>query len=146
MSVVVRIRDEFFGEQSKEVEPAGTLTLASEQVSLREIIRQRVFTEVADVNEKRIERSRARRKTRSFLIDVETGSTEDTLNPLRPLAGAKRNQLDAEAEFERALRGFQSNRYVILLDDRQVESLEEPVTVTPDTEITFLHLMPLKGG
>ena len=146
MAALLKIRDEFFGTKAEDDPPAVELTLASERVSPREIIRQRVFAEVADVNEQRMGNSRRHRRTRSYLVDVEEGSPEAQLNrPLsRKLGGSV--LLDAEEELARALQGFAANRFIMLFDDRQVEGLEDDLTVLPGSEVTFLHLTPLKGG
>lgn len=146
MSALLRIRDEVFGTPATADLPPVELRLVSERVSPREIIRQRVFAEVAEVNERRMAHVRQNRRTRSLLIDVEEDSPEARLNPaIKSLRGAAR-LLDAEAEFAKALQAFARNRFIMLFDDRQVEGLEDDLTVMPGSEVTFLHLMPLKGG
>jgi hypothetical protein len=34
----------------------------------------------------------------------------------------------------------------MVVDDRQVEALEEEIRVRPETQVTFLKLVPLVGG
>jgi hypothetical protein len=34
----------------------------------------------------------------------------------------------------------------MLLDEREIDDLDQMVGVRPDSEVVFLHLMPLKGG
>jgi len=53
MSALLRIRDEYFGTPAGDDPAPFELRLVSERVSPREIIRQRVFAEVAEVNERR---------------------------------------------------------------------------------------------
>ncbi|MEM8626167.1 MAG: hypothetical protein AAGG47_21985 [Pseudomonadota bacterium] len=53
---------------------------------------------------------------------------------------------DPEVQLAKALAAFEANAFVVLVDDRQVEHLESPVTVEPDTVVTFLRLVPLIGG
>ena len=36
--------------------------------------------------------------------------------------------------------------FFILVDDHQVDNLEEKLTITPETQITFIKLVPLVGG
>lgn len=146
MAALLKIRDEFFGTKQAD-DPAPTeLRLASERVTPREIIRQRVFAEVAEINEKRMNLSRDRIKTRSYLIDVEDGSAEDRLNSPKLWNRNRAKLLDAEKEAGKAISAFKANRFVMLFDDRQVDGLEVPLTLTENSEVTFLHLMPLKGG
>ena len=146
MGALLRIRDEFFGTMPQDDPPLVELKLASERVSPREIIRQRVFAEVSEVNERRVDRSKARHKTRSLLIEVEQGSAEDRLNPIKPWNRRRAILLDPEKEYAKALTAFARNRFIMLFDDRQVDGLEDDLTVMPDSEVTFVHLMPLKGG
>lgn len=146
MSALLRIRDEFFGTPAVDDPPPTELRLVSERVSPREIIRQRVFAEVAEVNERRSAHLSNSRRTRSLLIDVDDGSPEARLNPAVKPSRRATAMLDAEAEFTKALSAFTKNRFIMLFDDRQVEGLEDELTVIPGSEVTFLHLMPLKGG
>jgi hypothetical protein len=58
--------------------------------------------------------------------------------------GSKR--VDWEAQFRKALRAFQANRFLILVDRRQLDGLDDEIELRHDTEITFLKLVPLAGG
>ncbi|WP_369146079.1 hypothetical protein [Streptomyces sp. R44] len=53
---------------------------------------------------------------------------------------------DAEAAFARAVEAFGRNGFLVLVGDRQIEELDETVTVGPETEVVFLRLVPLVGG
>jgi hypothetical protein len=144
MPAMLNIRDEYFGTPAAGDPLLPSLQLASERVSPREIIRQRVFTEVAEINEARMEHSRGHQRTRSFLIRFEPEAPESRLNT--PIVPKKSPLLDAEEEFARALKAFAANRFVMLFDECQVEGLDDELTVAPESEVTFLHLTPLRGG
>jgi hypothetical protein len=58
----------------------------------------------------------------------------------------ERRSIDPEKQFEMAIKAFYSNGFIVLLDDRQVDELEDEIEVRPDTTITFLKLVPLVGG
>ena len=146
MPALLRIRDEFFGTKAEDDPEPVDLKLVSERVSPREIIRQRVFAEVAELNERRMEHARRHARTRSFLVDVEDHSPEARLNKILPVKRRSAALLDAEQEFAKAIEAFEKNRFVMLFDDRQVDGLEDELTVVPGSEVTFLHLMPLRGG
>lgn len=159
MGAIIKVRDEFFGTKSSEDPATFDLELISAGTTPAEIIRQRVEDEVDAVNAERLARHRQENRfirrsdrTRSFLIDIEPGSVEEKLNRPRGLRGltAKLKKppklLDAEPEVKRALEAFGQNRIVMLFNDTQVDDLELPLTVTPNTEVTFIHLSPLRGG
>jgi len=145
MGALLKVRDQFFGTGVEADRKGVELSLVSERVSPREIIRQRVFAEVAEINENRMRHTRGHARTRSFLVEVPDDSVEARLN--RPLSRTRKTPLvDAEGELRKALDAFAHNRFVMLFDDRQVEGLEDELTVTPHSEVVFLHLTPLRGG
>ncbi|MER5207152.1 hypothetical protein [Streptomyces sp. NPDC002825] len=51
-----------------------------------------------------------------------------------------------EEAFARAVEAFGRNGFLVLVGDRQIEELDETVTVGPETEVVFLRLVPLVGG
>ena len=55
-------------------------------------------------------------------------------------------QVDPHRQYDRAVEAFGRNRFIVLVDDRQVEDLDVQVELRTGTEITFLRLVPLVGG
>ncbi|MET8551851.1 hypothetical protein [Micromonospora zamorensis] len=55
-------------------------------------------------------------------------------------------QADPEERTRVALEGFVRNRFVVLVDDRQVTALDEKVRLHAGSRVTFLKLVPLVGG
>ena len=51
-----------------------------------------------------------------------------------------------EPQFEQAIAAFEQNRILVLIDDRQAESLDETFTVSTRSDVTFVKLTPLVGG
>jgi hypothetical protein len=47
---------------------------------------------------------------------------------------------------ELATAAFARNEFVVLVDDRQIEELDDLVEPRRDTEVTFLKLIALVGG
>ncbi len=74
---------------------------------------------------------------------VQPADAEKTLNGIKIKKG---RQLDWQKQFEVALEAFEANRILILVNERQVESLDEEIVVEPETQVTFLRLVPLVGG
>ncbi len=58
----------------------------------------------------------------------------------------KSAELNPAAEAKRALKAFEAGAYMVYADGRRIESLAEEVTFAPGTKVTFLRLMPLRGG
>ena len=126
---------QFFDETpGRERQPAFQLRLASEKVTVRELIRRRIEAEVADYN--------AQSKL-PFRGLVQPTDTEHTLNGYR---FEKARAVDSEAQVHAALEAFERNGFFVLLDDRQLESLDEEVVLGEQNEVSFLKLVPLVGG
>jgi len=131
MGCTITIRDESVGG---ELLSSFTLECLSETMSVREIIRARVYQEVGDYNQ---------RETEVFRGLVEPVATEQRLNGVRLRQPAP---IDWERQYEKAMEGFRGNAFFVLVNDRQAESLDETFTVAVDTEISFIKLLPLVGG
>ncbi|MGK7906956.1 MAG: hypothetical protein AB4040_06960 [Synechococcus sp.] len=114
--------------------PIFVLDFLTERITVRELIRSRVYQEVKNYNTK---------QTEYFHGLVQPTEAEQTLNGFR-LRNPR--QIDWEKQFGQAITAFQGNGFIILVDDEQVTELEEEIAVTPETTVTFLKLVPLVGG
>ncbi|NUT35951.1 MAG: hypothetical protein HOV79_23090 [Hamadaea sp.] len=130
MAMVSFVDETTAGERST----AWHLEIFEERLALREVIRRRVFQEVAEHNAKGGD---------VFRGLVQPSDTERTLNGFK-LKQPRR--VDPEEQVTRALEAFSRNGFVVLVDDRQVEELDTVVDLHRDTQITFLKLVPLVGG
>lgn len=54
--------------------------------------------------------------------------------------------LDAAQQTRKAWHAFTANRYLLLIDNQRVQSLEEELILTSETKVVFLQLTPLVGG
>ena len=115
-------------------DPALTLDFLNEAITARELIRERVYEEV------RMYRAANPSRRRAL---VQPAPEEEILNgPRIP----KARQIDWEQQVQLALEAFQRNGFFILVDDRQIESLDETIALTPATQVSFVQLVPLVGG
>ena len=111
-----------------------TLEFLNERVSVRELIRSRVYQEVTEYNARMPEYYRGL---------VQPTDAERVLNGYRL---RERRKLDWEAQYQKAIQAFQGNGFMILVDDRQVVELDAEVELRHDSTVTFLKLVPLVGG
>src|SRR5688572_32538934 len=130
MATVTFVDETTAGERSD----GWHLEIFEERLALREVIRRRVFQEVAEHNARGAE---------VFRGLVQPTGTEQVLNGYR-LREPRR--VDPEDQFDRAVEAFSRNGFVVLVDDRQVEELDTVIDLSMGTEITFLKLVPLVGG
>ncbi len=131
MPTTLTIHDETASGQK-----TNTFTLAclTERITVRELIRARIYQEVQDYNQKEPEYFRGL---------VEPTQAERVLNGYKLKAKRK---IDWQEQFQRALESFGRNGFFVLVGNKQAESLEEEFEVKVDTEVAFVKLVPLVGG
>jgi hypothetical protein len=131
MATTLKVRDETStGETVHEL----SLEFLTENITVRDLIRERVYQEVKDYNTKQPEVIRSL---------VQPAETARVLNGFKL---KKKRQIDWEKQFDLAVQGFEGNQVIVLVDNRQAEALEEEIVLTPKTDIAFLRLVPLVGG
>ena len=133
MTATLTIRDEttftFGGD-----DPGYVLDVPTEHLTVRELIRARVYQEVSDYN---------LRLPEYFRGLVQPADAERTLNGFKV---PRRRRINPEKQFAKAIESFYRNGFMVLVNDQQVDELEEEIEVSPDTTVTFLKLVPLVGG
>ena len=114
-----------------------TLELLAPTISARQLIELRVRDEVARFN--------LNNGAQVFHGLVQPADAEATLNGYEYRL-RERKAIDAEQQCQKALQAFEANGFLLLAGERQVESLDEPIRVTPDLRVSFVKLVPLVGG
>lgn len=110
------------------------LDFLTEHVTVREIIRSRVYQEVEDYN---------RRRPEHFRGLVEPTNAEKTLNGYKL---REKREIDWNQQFEAACEAYERNGFLILIDDAQAGELDDEVTLRAGSGVTFLRMVPLVGG
>lgn len=110
------------------------LEIAEERLSVRELIRRRVFQEVAEYN------------ARTPEVFQGLVQPEDTERVLNGYALRTPRRIDPEKQTELALKAFAGNGFLVLVGDRQVTEADEEIELVLGTEVTFLKLVALVGG
>jgi len=127
----ILIRDESMGGKTLH---EFSLSFAKAEVTVSDIIRERVRYEVEAYNRKAQDK---------FFGLVRPSDAEGTLNGY---TFKKPRKIDADKQIDIALKAFSSNGFIILIDELQAESLDQTIELTPDMNISFLKLTPLVGG
>lgn len=110
------------------------LEFLTARITARELIRKRVYEEVREYNLK---------EPGVFRGLVEPTGVERLLNGYRL---KERRKIDWEEQARKAEEAFQRNGFFMLVDDRQVEELDDPIDLRLGTQVSFVKLMPLVGG
>jgi hypothetical protein len=137
MTATLTIRDEVLtpGGEDRIFE----LEFPTESITVRELIRERVYQEVGDHNRK----IRAAVPPKRYHGIVRPTDVESRLNG-EPTV--KKKEVDWKQQFDLATDAYQRQRILVLVGDRQTESLDETIEIGHDTEVTFIRLVLLVGG
>jgi hypothetical protein len=111
-----------------------TLEFLTERITVRELIRSRVYQEVTEYNARQPEHFRGL---------VQPTDAEQVLNGYRL---RQRRKIDWQAQYDKAITAFRGNGFLVLVEDRQLTELDEGIELRAGTEVTFLKLVPLVGG
>ena len=125
------IKDETTAGATSE---ALVLEFFTQKITVRELITERVKQEVTNYNNN---------KLNIFRGLVQPSDTERALNGFK--LPAKR-EINWEKQAKIAEDAFMGNGFLLLVNDKQLSELDDLIEIRPDTEVTFLKLIPLVGG
>lgn len=131
MSGKVIVRDDTLSGQTLD---EFELQFSNDKIDVRELIRSRVYQEVSEYNSGTGTHFRG-------LVQPQDSQPDGQRFRMK-----ERRQIDWREQFERALDSFQVGRVIILVNDKQVESLDQQLDLTEDATVSFLKLVPLVGG
>lgn len=110
------------------------LKLASERLTLRELITRRVQAEVERFNLQR---------PVNFKALVQPTGAQETPNGYRLL---QHRDLDWQVQLEEALKAFETNSFFVMVDNKDIKDLDQEITLTPGSDVVFIKVMPVIGG
>ena len=117
-----------------------TLDILTERITVRELIRSRVYQEVQDYNLR--QRTDAATPYRGL---VTPSDAERALNG-GGMKLRKPREIDWKDQFDKACDAFERNGFFVLVDDKQAGNLEDEVVIGRGTQVSFVKLTPLVGG
>lgn len=118
------------GERTNRVR----LKLASERLTLRELITRRVQSEVERFNLQR---------PVNFKALVQPADAQETPNGFRLL---QHRDLDSQKQVDEAIKAFENNAFFVLVDQKDIKDLDQELAVTDTVDIAFVKVMPVVGG
>lgn len=131
MSVALKIKDE---TANGELVSETLLHFPAEEISVRELICQRVKEEVDKYNKS---------LTGQFMGLIQPSDSEAELNGFKM---KKNRPVNVEKQQQAALEAFGCNGFFLLVNDTQVTDLDYTFIITPKTQVGFIKLVPLVGG
>ncbi len=106
-----------------------SLKILKDRLTLRELIRARVYQEVKDYNQ-----AKANKSAKASQSLVNPDPKRDSM------------EVDLDRQVEIAFKAFETNQIIVLFNDKQVDSLDEQIDLTDDSVVSFLKLTQLVGG
>ena len=145
MTATITIEGRVLG-QRKPLLAAWALPLPDEwkdagsRLRLREFITQVVLEEVAAFQDRQAQQRLLRVLTSA---EIKQGAERGKV----AMGGRDLEQeVDPQATVETALQAFEDGLYFVFVDSQQQLSLDDEVRLRPDSQVTFLRLVPLAGG
>jgi CDP-diacylglycerol pyrophosphatase len=138
MATITLYDETTLGEKS----PGLTLEISTKRITARELIRQRIDREVDDYHQN---------QSQPFQGLVQPSDSERLLNGYKLRTARKIDQAlptlrERVQQFELAIAAFTQNRFILLVNDVQVEDLDVELELDDDSIVCFLKLIPLVGG
>lgn len=131
MNLAILIKDE---TSTGKVISEQILQFPAERITVRQLIEQRVENEVEKYNKD---------SASVFWGLVQPKDSEQELNGYRRKSRAL---VDAKEQKDLAIKGFSSNGFFLLVNDKQLTELDDEILITPNTSVVFIKLVPLVGG
>src|SRR5688572_19292821 len=119
MPATLTIHDETTSGQKTN---SFTIECLTERMTVRELIRARIYQEVQDYNLKEPEYFRGL---------VQPTQAEKVLNGCKL---REKRKVDWQEQYQRAIEAFDRNGFFVLVGDKQAESLDQEFDVRVDTE------------
>lgn len=115
---------------------------AKGRITLHDLIAQVVEAEVTAYQQRQAEQQTLRLLTaRQIAEGAAKGKIDSGGRELDPAAIA-----DPETALATALEAFKDGLYFVFIDGNQVEKLDTPLQLTPNSTVKFLRLVALAGG
>jgi hypothetical protein len=149
-SIEIRCRS-LLAPQSEPELPVVALDILDHDITAAELIRRTVEEQIRELLVSyRLDAAQAQRALNRLYLteqEIQAQAAAGTIRcaPSR-LSPAVPPQIDSASEVSKALRAFEKGAYLLVVDGRRVQRLDERLTFRPGCRVTFLRLTPLIGG
>ncbi|MBC7793549.1 MAG: hypothetical protein H7Z43_07560 [Clostridia bacterium] len=135
------------GATEQEVALTVRISLASERISVRELLERTVAAQWHELlqGQRLGDEAAAQILARQYLTHAEI-EQQAAKGSVRFGAAAGAVRVDLKCEVQRALRGFEKRTFRVVVNGEMFKGLDDELYLTPATKITCLRLAPLKGG
>ncbi|MEZ5045154.1 MAG: hypothetical protein R2828_34990 [Saprospiraceae bacterium] len=129
--MTILIKDDTIGGETNN---SFEIEISKKSATVKELIKLRIYKEVESFNQ---------RLPEYFKSLVQPTEAEVTLNGYKMI---EKRKIDPEKQYYLALDAFDKNGYFLIINNKQVDSLEQKIKIIDKMELQFIKLTPLVGG
>lgn len=143
----VEVRSRIVGTTSEEQPSNVGIDLLNDSLTVEELISLTVEEQVRDLLiHRKLDAEKARQiLQRQYLTEADVRE-QSMHGAVKHPTEKPQKAIDTQMEIMKALKGFEQGAYIIVVDGKQVEKLDEVVTLLVQSKVTFVRLTPLVGG
>lgn len=105
------------------------------------------LTTAKDILKERIKREHDNKASTVPIQHITPSDDENQLNGKKQHKHIHQTKTSWQTVFDKTVKAFDENGFVLIIDDEQVLDLDKPLVVKAETaKVVFLKLIPLQGG
>ncbi len=123
--------------------------IVQEQIEVRDLIAQAVEAQIHELlTRQKVDHQQAGHILDRYYPNPDSAPARKEAFSKRGkrLVGARGKRISVRTEIKRAFQAFESGAIAIFVDGQQMQDLDQQVTITSETKIKFVRLIPLTGG
>ena len=145
-SIVVQSRT-LFSSPSQMTVPTVHCDLVATTITIAELIQQAVARQIVEVQQKqRMTVTEASRAIEQQYLPAEAMPMRAKPEAIGDVSTSRAGQDAITTAVEQAWNAFERRVYIIVIDGKIAQSLDEEITCWHNRNVTFLRLIPLVGG
>ena len=145
-AIVVQSRTLFSSPAQGNV-PAVLCNLVATTITIAELIQQTVAKQIVELQQKQcMNVTEALRVIEQHYLPAEAMTMRAKPETIGDVSASRARQDAIATAVEQAWDAFEQRAYIIVIDGKIAQSLEEEITCGHNREVTFLRLIPLVGG
>lgn len=144
----VEVRSRIVGTFHPDEQPSNVaIDLLNEHLTVRELITQTVEEQVRDLLiHRKLDNEKARQILQRQYLTEEEIQKQATSGVVKQPSKKPHSYIDSAVQVNKAILAFDNGTFMIVVDGRQLEDLDEMIALSPSSKVTFVRMTPLVGG
>lgn len=144
----VEVRSRIVGTFHPDEQPSNVaIDLLNEHLTVRELITQTVEEQVRDLLiHRKLDNEKARQILQRQYLTEEEIQKQATSGVVKQPSKKPHAYIDSAVQVNKAILAFDNGTFMIVVDGRQLEDLDEMIALSPSSKVTFVRMTPLVGG